>query len=78
MPVTGLRTAWCCRSRHTRALPEKAEGGRPRPNRTEGLTGRLLPRRVRLSQALSDDVDELATAQGRTAAELMWDKVPIT
>ena len=60
---------------HGRALLERAGVGRPRLDRSEDARGRSPRRQVRLPQSLSDDVDQLATAQGRTAAEVMRDAI---
>lgn len=48
-----------------RAPLERAGVGRPRLEPTEDVTGRSPRRQVRPPQALSDDVDHLAAAQGR-------------
>ncbi len=58
-----------------RALLERAGVGRPRLDPTEDVTGRSPRRQVRLPQTLSDNVDHLAAAQGRTAAEVMRDAI---
>ncbi|MGL4173651.1 MAG: ribbon-helix-helix protein, CopG family [Actinomycetota bacterium] len=54
---------------------EQAGAGRPRLDPTEAVKGRSPRRQLRLPQALSDSVDQLATAQGRPASEVMREAI---
>ena len=58
-----------------RKMLERAGVGRPRLDPTEAVTGRSPRRQVRLPQALSDGVDQLAAAQGRAASEVMREAI---
>ncbi len=49
--------------------------GRPALDPAAAAGGHSPRRQVRLPQALSDDVDQLAATQGRTAAEVMREAI---
>jgi hypothetical protein len=58
-----------------REMLERAGVGRTRLDPTEVVAGRSPRRQVRLPQALSDGVDQLAAAQGRAASEVMREAI---